>query len=157
MRSTHSRRPGSATISTTRSTKRRLERSISSSSSTRRWASAFSAPRSTRRTSAPSSWRLASSWSSSSWNVTLTFSPLPEAARDVILGALVRRRGEELRGLVVLDEHARAAGVVHLEAEERGPVGHARRLLHVVGNDHDRVVPLEVVHQLLDACRGDRV
>src|SRR5919201_66160 len=34
MRSTHSRRPGSATISTTLSTKRRFERSISSSRST---------------------------------------------------------------------------------------------------------------------------
>ena len=29
-------------------------------------------PRKTRRTSAPSSWRLASSWSSSSWKVTRT-------------------------------------------------------------------------------------
>jgi hypothetical protein len=44
-----------------------------------------------------------------------------------------------------------------LEAEERGPVGHASGLLHVVRDDHDRVVALELVHQLLDLLRRDRV
>ena len=44
-----------------------------------------------------------------------------------------------------------------LDAEERRHVGDARGLLHVVRDDHDRVVPLEVVHQVLDARGGDGV
>ena len=36
-------------------------------------------------------------------------------------------------------------------------VGHARGLLHVVGDDHDRYARLELVDQLLDLQRRDRV
>ena len=43
------------------------------------------------------------------------------------------------------------------EPEERGDVRDARRLLHVVRHDDDRVVRLELVDQLLDALRGDRI
>ena len=52
--------------------------------------------------------------------------------------------------VVVLDEHAVALAVLDLEAEERGHVGDACGLLHVVRDDHDRVVVLQLVHQLLD-------
>ena len=40
---------------------------------------------------------------------------------------------------------------------ERGAVGHARGLLHVVRDDHDRDALLELVDQLLDLQRRDRV
>jgi hypothetical protein len=39
------------------------------------------------------------------------------------------------------------------EIHERRVVGDARRLLHVVGDDDDRVVRLELVDQLLDLAR----
>ena len=41
--------------------------------------------------------------------------------------------------------------------EEGRVVGDARRLLHVVRDDHDRVAPLELLHELLDLGGGDRV
>src|SRR4051812_40866547 len=74
---------------------------------------------------------------------------LPELARDVLLGPRVRRRGEDGLGRGVLDELA--------GEEERGRVGHARGLLHVLRDDDDREARLEVVDELLDAQRGDRV
>ena len=43
------------------------------------------------------------------------------------------------------------------QPEKRGQVGHARGLLHVVGHDDDRVVGLELIDQLLDALRRDRI
>ena len=78
-------------------------------------------------------------------------------AGDVVLGALIGRAREQLLGVVVLDEDAGAPPVAHVEAEESGALGDARRLLHVVGHDDERVVAFEVVHQLLDRGRGDRV
>ena len=47
--------------------------------------------------------------------------------------------------------------VLDLEAEERRHVGDARGLLHVVGDDHERVVALQLVHQVLDRGGRDRV
>ena len=47
--------------------------------------------------------------------------------------------------------------LVDLDREEGGHVGDARRLLHVVRDDHDRVVALQLVHQVLDPGRRDRV
>ena len=44
-----------------------------------------------------------------------------------------------------------------LDAEERGHVRDARGLLHVVRDDHDRVLALELVDQVLDARRRDRI
>ena len=58
-------------------------------------------------------------------------------------------RGEDLVGPVALDQLA--------EPEEGRHVGDARRLLHVVRDDDDRVAALELVDQLLDALRRDRV
>src|SRR5215204_4730547 len=82
-----------------------------------------------------------------------------EPAGDVVLGALVGRGGEDGVGAVVLDQQAGAvAGTLGgLGGEEGRPVRDPGRLLHVVGDDHDRVVPLELLHQVLDAAGGDRV
>src|SRR6266511_1421957 len=61
---------------------------------------------------------------------------LSEAAGDVVLGALLRRIGEDLVGVVVFDEPTVAyPGVVDVGGEERGAVGDPGRLLHVVGGD----------------------
>ena len=49
------------------------------------------------------------------------------------------------------------AVLAHLDAEEGRHVGHARRLLHVVRDDHDRELLLQIVDQVLDARRRDRV
>src|SRR3954453_6432559 len=72
-----------------------------------------------------------------------------ELPGDVVLGARVVGLGEDLLGLAVLDQLA-------VEHERRG-VGHARRLLHVVRDDDDRVALLELVDELFDAQRRDRV
>src|SRR5712691_1391847 len=82
-----------------------------------------------------------------------------ETSRYVILGALVRGPREDRRGGVVLDEDAAPALAVaaDLDAEERGHVRDAGGLLHVVRDDHDRVVALQVVEELLDARGRDRV
>ncbi len=47
--------------------------------------------------------------------------------------------------------------VVDVGGHERGHVGDAGRLLHVVRHDHDRVVALQVAHEVFDARRRDRV
>src|SRR3954470_10444148 len=79
-----------------------------------------------------------------------------EATRDVVLRPGVGRVGEDLLGLVELDETAGppVALLGHLRRVERGAVTDARRLLHVVGDDHDRVAVLDLPHQLLDAGAG---
>ena len=46
---------------------------------------------------------------------------------------------------------------VHLDGEERGLVGDARGLLHVVRDDHDRVVLAQLHHQVLDPAGRDRI
>ena len=74
---------------------------------------------------------------------------LSVATRDVILGALVIRIGEHLVRRPFLDEDS--------QVEHRGALRDARGLLHGMGDDHDRVVLAQLVHQLLDARRGDRV
>ena len=52
-------------------------------------------------------------------------------------------------GLAVFDQLA--------EVEEGGPLRHARGLLHVVGDDRDRVAAAKLVDQLLDLGGGDRI
>src|SRR5664280_255081 len=76
-------------------------------------------------------------------------SVLAEATRYIILSAAVVRCRKHARGFAVFDQLA--------EIHERGEVGHARGLLHVVGHDGDRVVVLELVDQFLDLGGGDRV
>src|SRR5512145_323171 len=75
--------------------------------------------------------------------------PLSEPAGDVVLGLLHLGLDEELVGHAELDQVA--------EVHVGGEVRHARRLLHVVRHDEDGHALLEVVHQLLDRGRGDRV
>src|SRR5437764_458049 len=67
---------------------------------------------------------------------------LPEPAGDVVLGALLRRVGEDLLRGVGFDEIAGLAGTT--QGEERGGVGDARSLLHVVRDDDDGVAILEL-------------
>ena len=52
-------------------------------------------------------------------------------------------------GLAIFDQLA--------EVEEGGALRHARRLLHVVGDDDDRVAAAQLVDQLLDLGGGDRI
>src|SRR5665811_582309 len=72
-----------------------------------------------------------------------------EAAGDVVLRPLIGWIGEDLRGLVHLDELA--------EMEEGRTLRHARGLLHRMGDDDDAQIALELVHECLDLGRGDRV
>src|SRR6188472_1918807 len=126
-------------------------KAITSSASSASWPQAAStAARSDLSTSSPSLFSQVPSCSSSSWKVIRN--DLAEASGDIVLRPPVRRVGEDPGGAVVLDQHAVAAGAVlaHLDAEERGHVGHPRRLLHVVGDDRDRVLALELVDQVLD-------
>src|ERR1019366_526797 len=76
-------------------------------------------------------------------------SPSAEPAGNVVLGALVARRGEHLAGVVELDHLA--------QIHEGGELRHARRLLHGVGDDGDRVLVRKLVDQLLDLGGSDRV
>src|SRR5215211_3986244 len=130
------------------------------------WCSTVSTARSSAvatMSSPPSAIR--SRLASSSWKcvrvvaVSLIVEPLPDLARHVGLRPWVAGVGEDLCGLVELHHPAGAVLllVVELDGEEGGLVGHARGLLHVVGHDHDRVVALELQHQVLDLAGRDRV
>src|SRR5262245_6277584 len=74
---------------------------------------------------------------------------LAEAAGDIVLRASIARRGEHLARGIELDQLA--------QIHEGGEVGDARRLLHVMGDNHDRVILFELVDQLLDFGGRDRV
>jgi hypothetical protein len=54
-----------------------------------------------------------------------------------------------LLGIAFLDDLA--------EIHQRGAVGNARRLLHIVGDDHDRVALLEKFDQLLNLRGRNRI
>src|SRR5690349_8725286 len=100
----------------------------------------------TTKSSAPSAWT-SSAWSSSrKWARAVPAIGLAELPRHVLLRAGVAGVGEDRVRLVELDELA----VEH----ERRLVGDAASLLHVVGHDHDRVVALELVDELLDLERS---
>src|SRR5258705_7645583 len=72
-----------------------------------------------------------------------------EPAGDIVLRALVTRRRKHLAGRVELHQLA--------QIHERREIGDASGLLHVVGHDHDRIVGLELVDQLLDLGGRDRI
>src|ERR1700755_2024711 len=74
---------------------------------------------------------------------------LAEAAGDVVLGAAFVRSGEDAGGLTELHQLA--------EIHEGGEVRDTRRLLHVMRDDGDGVVVLELVDQFFDLGCGDRV
>src|SRR3546814_14259 len=56
---------------------------------------------------------------------------------DIILGAVLLRVGEDIGGLAIFDQRP--------EVEKGGALRHAGRLLHIVGDDHDRIFPAELV------------
>src|SRR5258707_5538588 len=72
-----------------------------------------------------------------------------EAASDIGLCALVPRRGENRFRRAELDQLA--------QVHEGGEVRDARRLLHVVGDDDDRILLFQLVDQLLDLGGRDRI
>src|SRR5690348_10208644 len=78
-----------------------------------------------------------------------------EPSSDVVLCALVLRPLKELHGRRELDQLAVA--VLRIHQHEGRVVGHPARLLHVVRDDHDRVVLDQPAHQVLDLQRRDRV
>src|SRR3546814_1805299 len=71
------------------------------------------------------------------------------AAGDIILGAVLLRVGEDIGGLAVFDQRP--------EVEKGGALRHAGRLLHIVGEDHDRIFAAQVVDKFLDLRGRDRV
>src|SRR5690606_9668184 len=70
-------------------------------------------------------------------------------ARDVIPGLPVPRVREDLGCISLLDQFA--------EVEERRPLPYSRRLLHRVRHHDDAVVLPQLVDELLDLRRRDRV
>src|SRR5664280_1575008 len=87
----------------------------------------------------------------------VTIPPLPgspEPARDVVLGDAFLRRREDLPRGAHLHQ---VAGPVGIHPEERGGLGDPRRLLHVVGHDHDRERGRKLLDQVLDPLGRDRV
>src|SRR6266581_1917262 len=72
-----------------------------------------------------------------------------EPPRNVRLGLLFRRLGEQLLGAAELDQVT--------QIKEAGVVGDARGLLQVVRHDYDRVAGLELVAQLVDMLRAGRI
>src|ERR671917_1123382 len=140
---------------------------MSSSATLRSPARSASVPRASASLTIPASRTRSSRTRSRSWWKPLRTSSaivfpllfLAEPAGDVVLRPGVARRGEHRLGAVVLDQHARAgvALLAHLGGEERARVADAGRLLHVVGDDDDRVGVLDLPHELLDATRGDGV
>ena len=77
------------------------------------------------------------------WLVSHLSSFLPESSGDVVFGVLLFGFGEQLLGVTHLDQVALI--------EEGGHVADTGRLLHVVSDDDDRVVRLELEDQVFDA------
>src|SRR6266481_6960092 len=150
-----------AIVNTARSSIVRCSLSISVSAATTRWPSATS-----RRTSAStestimrsarppiSATSRVSSWRSLSNALAVCSETMvvssAEPAGDVVLRASIARRGEYLAGVVELDQLT--------EIHERGLVGDARGLLHVMGDDRDRIVLGQFLDQFLDLGGRNRV
>src|SRR5882724_4183980 len=75
--------------------------------------------------------------------------PLTESPGNVVFSDLLSGIREDFVGSIILDEPP--------QHEKRGAVRHARRLLHIVRHDRDRVALLELIDELLDLLRRDRV
>src|SRR5215211_3700224 len=102
-------------------------------------------------TSVPRSMTSSTRLSSSCWKVSRgirTYTPLAEAACDIVFRLFPIRVREHLLRLVELPELARVAHV--LDVEEARVVRDAGGLLHVVRHDHYRVALLQVGHGVLD-------
>src|SRR6202166_72601 len=150
-----------AMVNTARSSMMRCKLSISASAATTRWPSAMS-----RRISASTESTImrsarppisATSRVNSCRSLSNALAVCSEAmslssaepAGNVVLGASIARRGEDLVGFVEFDQLA--------EIHEGGLVGDARRLLHVMGDDSDGVVLRKLLDQLLDLGGRDRI
>src|SRR6516165_5401428 len=72
-----------------------------------------------------------------------------EPPGNVVLGEAMARVGEDAIGLTDFDQLA--------EMKVRGALRDAGRLLHGVGDDHDRVGLAQLIDQVLDARRGNRI
>src|SRR6516164_5039953 len=72
-----------------------------------------------------------------------------EPAGDVVLGEAVARVGEKAVGLTDLDQLA--------EMKVGRALRYARGLLHGVRDDHDGVGLAQLIDQVLDASRGNRI
>src|SRR3974390_1681393 len=75
--------------------------------------------------------------------------PSSKASRYVILGTPVARRGEDPACTIELDELAQ----IHEGGEHRD----TRGLLHIVSDDNDGVILLELVDELFDLGGRDRI
>src|SRR6266480_5558905 len=73
----------------------------------------------------------------------------PESAGDVVLGEAVPRVGEYPVGGAHLDQLS--------EVEVRSALRYARRLLHRVRDDHDRILFAQLIDQILDARGGNGI
>src|SRR5580704_14183308 len=150
-----------AMVNTARSSITRCRLSISASAATTRWPSAIS-----RRISASTESTImrsarppisATSRVNSCRSLSNALAVCSEAmslssaepAGDVVLGASIARRGEDLVGVVEFDQLTK----IH----ERGLVRDPRGLLHVMGDDGDGVVLGQFLDQLLDLGGRDRV
>jgi hypothetical protein len=71
------------------------------------------------------------------------------AAGGIVLGALLARIGEEVRRRSIFHQRARA--------EKGGALRDTRRLLHIMGDDGDRVAAFLFVNQFPDPGGRDRV
>src|SRR5436190_4681687 len=126
---------------------------ITSSASSMSWCWIASTVRSSDETtrSKPSRARLSSEASSSRYSCLVASTSIGSAKLPghVLLGAVVVRVREHLVGRPHFDDLA----VEH----EGGCVRHAASLLHVVSDDRDRHLLLELADQLLDPKRRHRV
>ena len=82
---------------------------------------------------------------------------LAELAPDILLSQLFARRFEYLGCFPHLDQVTRSPAVRDVDPKKCGKIGDARCLLHVVGDEHDRVLVLQLLHEFLDAPCRDRV
>src|ERR1041384_4868020 len=72
-----------------------------------------------------------------------------EPARYLYLGLALGRVGKDFRGVIYFN--------VLAEIKEGGAIGATAGLLHVVSDNDDRVLLLQLADQLLNFCRRDRV
>ncbi len=82
-----------------------------------------------------------------SWSRFRVFST--ETSANIIFGLFLGGISKYFLGRIDLDQPA--------HVEESGDVGTPARLLHVVGDDDDGVVLLQLVDELLDLDRGDGI
>lgn len=75
-------------------------------------------------------------------NATLLGESLPESAADIILGPNVRRIRKQLIRVIELYHFA--------VQEEGGLIGNPSRLLHIVRDDDDAVIYLQLLDELFD-------